>query len=398
MTFDLERSRSREQRSSQEKQEEGEERGRKHKAKVQSGKMLKVKLNLNPLRKSRVHPKSSKKTREKRHEDEEREERKKKKSSKAEEKEEEERGKSKVSNKQKKDPSKKEEVSNKGSEAEEQPASSSSAAQAAALQYQGAALLQQSFSLSAASRNQTTNLSLLGPAGSQLSGSSLSLQGGHFLFPSGPGTTPGGAPDSLSRLSAAGLTSPAAPLQTFSPQTLHTPGLTSSIVANPAAALQSFTQPPVSSPLVAALNPDPAPQTGEAHELPPESAQSSTPHTQVPPGAGALIPQTPGALIPQTPGAVSTAEDASKGQSQTDSVQRAAALTVEGLSVNEGLTAAPTGEVGASTQSVSSSGDALLQQEYLSEDGGSSPRRKLRLVLPEKTSGRPPTALERKIR
>ncbi|XP_036939991.1 uncharacterized protein lrrc53 [Acanthopagrus latus] len=41
---------------------------------------------------------------------------------------------------------------------------------------------------------------------------------------------------------------------------------------------------------------------------------------------------------------------------------------------------------------------ALLQQECLSGQGGSSPRRKLKLVLPEKTSSRPPTALERKIR
>ncbi|XP_049603155.1 uncharacterized protein lrrc53 [Syngnathus scovelli] len=58
---------------------------------------------------------------------------------------------------------------------------------------------------------------------------------------------------------------------------------------------------------------------------------------------------------------------------------------------------------GASTQSTSSSGCAkatspLLQQEYLEEESGSSSRRKLRLVLPEKTSSREPTALEKKIR
>lgn len=40
----------------------------------------------------------------------------------------------------------------------------------------------------------------------------------------------------------------------------------------------------------------------------------------------------------------------------------------------------------------------MQQQEYLSEEGGSNLKRKLRLVLPEKTSNRPLTALERKIR
>ncbi|XP_055008112.1 uncharacterized protein lrrc53 isoform X2 [Boleophthalmus pectinirostris] len=40
----------------------------------------------------------------------------------------------------------------------------------------------------------------------------------------------------------------------------------------------------------------------------------------------------------------------------------------------------------------------LIQQEYLSEDEGTSPKRKLRLVIPEKATNRPLTALERKIR
>lgn len=42
--------------------------------------------------------------------------------------------------------------------------------------------------------------------------------------------------------------------------------------------------------------------------------------------------------------------------------------------------------------------NVLQQQECLSEEGGSNPKRKLRLVLPEKTSSQPLTALERKIR
>lgn len=57
-----------------------------------------------------------------------------------------------------------------------------------------------------------------------------------------------------------------------------------------------------------------------------------------------------------------------------------------------------------STQSVApadtdgKAAQVMQQQEYLSEEGGSNLKRKLRLVLPEKTSKRPLTALERKIR
>lgn len=53
--------------------------------------------------------------------------------------------------------------------------------------------------------------------------------------------------------------------------------------------------------------------------------------------------------------------------------------------------------LGGSTQT-GSAAEGLQQQEYLSEEPGSEPKRKLRLVLPEKTSSRPLTALERKIR
>lgn len=57
-----------------------------------------------------------------------------------------------------------------------------------------------------------------------------------------------------------------------------------------------------------------------------------------------------------------------------------------------------------STQAVASAdtdgkaAQVLQQQEWRAEEGGSNQRRKLRLVLPEKTSSRPLTALERKIR
>ncbi|KAJ3595547.1 hypothetical protein NHX12_004850 [Muraenolepis orangiensis] len=69
-----------------------------------------------------------------------------------------------------------------------------------------------------------------------------------------------------------------------------------------------------------------------------------------------------------------------------------------------GVTSAPVestaeeGVVSSSGGVVTAGSQALLQQEYLSEDGGSSPKRKLKLILPEKASSRPPTALERKIR
>ncbi|KAJ0011931.1 hypothetical protein NQD34_012906 [Periophthalmus magnuspinnatus] len=55
--------------------------------------------------------------------------------------------------------------------------------------------------------------------------------------------------------------------------------------------------------------------------------------------------------------------------------------------------------VHAPTESIENiASTTLIQQEYLSEDGGTSPKRKLRLVIPEKTTNRPLTALERKIR
>lgn len=52
----------------------------------------------------------------------------------------------------------------------------------------------------------------------------------------------------------------------------------------------------------------------------------------------------------------------------------------------------------ASADTDGKAAQVLQQQEYLSEEGGSNLKRKLRLVLPEKTASRPLTALERKIR
>nr|XP_033507213.1 uncharacterized protein lrrc53 [Epinephelus lanceolatus]XP_033507214.1 uncharacterized protein lrrc53 [Epinephelus lanceolatus] len=524
VTFDLEslgtleqgRSQGEDKREEKAKSSGDKERGRvrKHKAKVQSSRLLKVKLNLNPLRKSKVHPKrkteqghseksSSKKSKDKRQDGQERGERegkgksgkktkdsseKMKKSSKTkgstedgeeERKDEDEGGqKNKTSSKQQK--GKQESI--EGDQGEnthlensqsgdvtntaDQSASALVIGQGQNLQgipYQGAGLVlgnaqlssHHPLSLSATDRNRTANLSLLGSAGSQLTGSSLSLQGGNFLlssmapgsnalFPSGPAASsiaisgpnmaPRGVPDNFSRQPGVGLTSPAAslltntvhanPLQASAIHTspLHTSlpvGVTSSLAANPpvnSAPVQSFSQskpPPDSSHLVATLKSDPAQgpglQTGEVLH------QSLTIPTQAHPSVDGLSGVTPQA------GLVTTVENLSNNNSQTETrhvyggptvnMSAGGGASTEGLAAGLSVGSMQAADVSVSgvtapsmsTQSGSSTGDAvaaaaLLQQEYLSEEGGSSPRRKLRLVLPEKTSSRPPTALERKIR
>ncbi|XP_065810459.1 uncharacterized protein lrrc53 [Labrus bergylta] len=519
VTFDLERSRSREQRSSQDNQEEEEafgdkERGRvkRHKAKIQSSRMLKVKLNLNPLRKSKVHPKrkieqgnteksSPKKSKGKRYDGKEREDRDRKgslgkdkkgsnkkieKSSKAkrsiedgeeekEEEESEEGKKSKTSTKQRGSSSKKGQSSKGSSDVDQgenthlenstfgnttntdhQPGSGTGTGQGQSLQggniqYQGAGLVlgsaHHSSSLSATNRNQSIKPSLIGPGGSQLTGSTYSPQGGHFFlntmaprstapFPNssaapntaiGPNMAPSGAQDSFIRQSGAGLMPPAASLQanavhanplqssamqTFPIHTAQPAGLASGLPANPAVAapVQSSLQghlPPDSSPLVARLKSDPVQgpglQTGDGvHQLPTKESPSDPP--QAPPGVEVLS----GITHQDPPGPVITVENLSNSKSQTKTGHVPAASTVEGLAAGGSggsmhSSDVPDSGVGVPNPSVSSTSDAvvtpaLLQQEYLSEEGGSSPRRKLRLVLPEKTSSRPPTALERKIR
>ncbi len=541
VTFDLESSGTHGEEGGRGKREEGvrtardkeRERARRHKAKVQSSRLLKVKLNLNPLRKSKVHPKrkaeqghsetsSSKKSKEKRQDGKEREEKEAKgKSSKKtksgsekmkkskgltkdgeEEEEEKDRGgggqKSKTSSKQEKTASRSGQRSQGSTEGEQsdsthpensQPGDTTNTAdpsasavaigqgqhlQGRSIQYQGAGLVlgsaqlssQHPLSCSAADRNHTTTLALLGSAGSQLTGSSLSLQGGNVLlnttapgsnalFPSypdhsiarsiaisGPNMAPSGVPDSFSRQAGVGLMSPAAsllanPLLASAVHTspLHTSqaaGLALSLAANPAvnpAPVQSLSQSrpaPDSSPLVTRLKSDPAQgpglQTGEGLlQLPPESPalqikESLTLPTQAPPSVDGLS-----GVTPQASGPLTTVENLSNNNSQTETGRVPAGSTVNmsagGVALTEGLAAVVSGgsmqaadvsvsgvsAPSMSTQSVSSTGDAvaaaaLLQQEYLSEEGGSSPRRKLRLVLPEKTSDRPPTALERKIR
>ncbi|CAJ1071417.1 uncharacterized protein lrrc53 [Xyrichtys novacula] len=480
VTFDLERGHSQDRGKHDAEGEESlrEERGRVRRHKVQSGKLLRVKLNLNPLRKSKVHPRRKseqsdtenshlKRTKDRRYNGKERRDRKEakggknNKSLKAEgsledgEESKEDKG-TKGKKSKKRDPSTKGKGTDESRGVEQkkdsppansdhEPGSSTSAAQAQSLQtggiqYQGAGFVlggaQHVLSLSATDRNQTTNLPLLGPAGSQLFGSSLSLQGGNplaprsaTLFPSslaapstticGPGKTSAVVQDGFIRQAGAGFIAPATSLQVntghenplqsgaihpSSLQSSQSVGLASNLTANPAvvpAPMQSYLQgnlPVVSSPLVAAQGPGlqtnkGAPQSKESHILP----------TQVTPNMEGLS-----GVTPQTPGPVTTVEDLSNSKSQIEMAH----VPAEGLFLNEGLTAGDTGggmqaadvpALSLSTQSVSSTGDAgmspaLLQQEYLSEEGGSSPRRKLRLILPEKTSSRPPTALERKIR
>ncbi|XP_035025452.2 uncharacterized protein LOC118117374 [Hippoglossus stenolepis] len=206
--FDLEQGEDRREKRGRTSRDKEKGRKRRQKVKNQSPGKLKVKLNLSPLRKSKVHPKrkneqghldksSSKKSNEKRQDGKEKEG---------------EEGKSKSGRKTKgsREKGKKSTKSTGLSEentnpAHPQPADSTSTAdqsasagtigqgqnlQGGSIQYQEAGLLlrnaqlstQHPFSLSAADGNRTANLSLLGSADSHLTGSSLSVQGGNILL------------------------------------------------------------------------------------------------------------------------------------------------------------------------------------------------------------------------
>ncbi|XP_035526841.1 uncharacterized protein LOC118334872 [Morone saxatilis] len=522
VTFDLKKLKTQEHRNSQadDKEEERTSRDkdsgrvRRHKANGQSSRLLKVKLNLNPLRKSKVHPKrktehghseksSPKESKDKRPDGKERGERvgkgksgkKTKSSSEKAKKSTKTKGSTEDGVEKKEGGAQKSKITPKGGaggqESTEgnqgenkhpensQPADTTNTAdqsasaiaigqrqnlQGGTIQYQGAGLVLGSAQLS--SQHPFS-------AGSQLTGSSLALSGGNFLlntmtpgsnarFPNypansiapsiaigGPNMAPFGTSDSFSRQAGAGLMAPAtsllantgtanslqanamhnAPLHTSATQPAGlAPNITANPVFNPAPG-QSLLQsqlPPDSSPLIARLKSDPAQgqdlQTSRgANQQPlesqaPQSKESLTLRTQTPPNADVFSEVTH-----QAPAPVTSAENLSNNNSQTEtgcvpagstvSVSAGVVALAEGLSagVSGGsMQAADVSVSGVSapsmsTQSVSSTGDAvttaaLLQQEYLLEEGGSSPRRKLKLVLPEKTSGRPPTALERKIR
>ncbi|XP_061654483.1 uncharacterized protein lrrc53 [Phyllopteryx taeniolatus] len=151
-----------------------------------------------------------------------------------------------------------------------------------------------------------------------------------------------------------------------------------------------------------------APRTGDK-PTPLASSESEPPSSFLPIKASQSIDSST-----KVPKAVNTVENLSKRYSQTENEAVPGGLVESifdggrpGTEVHAVSERSMLGEdifpQAASTQSTSSSGSSmaaspLLKQEYLSEEGGSSPRRKLRLVLPEKTSSREPTALEKKIR
>ncbi|KAL6104784.1 lrrc53 [Pungitius sinensis] len=459
VTFDLESSRSlrrkykreEEVRSCQEK-----ERGKRHKAEVQSSRSPKVKLNLKPLGKIQVHPKmktelghsekvSSKRSKDKRQEAGDRGDReaigkpgkktkektlnKRPNEDREEENEAEDTGEGGQENKQEKGGQGNIEDSHHDDTANTAHPSACALPFGQGQMLQGQGNAQHPVCISGP--NHTNNRSLLGSSRSQPTGSSLSLQGGNFLVPtgpaksvaplaiSGPNMAPSGATDSIIGQHGFSLMSPATSHLADTVNTLQASAIQNSplptsqaaglaLSVNPpvdSAPVQSLSQskpPPDNSPLVAGWKTDPVPGSGFStgvgvrHNLP----------TQAPLSGDGLSEETP-------PGPVTTVESLSNINSQTETEEVHAGPTA--LSLTEGPAAELSGgsmqgadvsESGVSvpsvsTQSVSSTGDAaaaLLQQEYLSEEGGSSPRRKLRLVLPEKTSSRPPTALERKIR
>lgn len=413
------------------------EKEREKRHKVQLGRSLKVKLNLNPLKNSKVHPRrrseeahaehrSSKRSKEKRKE-RKREglekgekhdkktkssHKKRRKSSKSEaltkdgEEEEEQKGETGETSKLRKTTSKSENPDQESPGDQVRilnPDSSQPAVSAASLhQYQAGPVLsraqllsQRPFSFLPANRNRTTSLSLGGSAGSQLTGSSLSMQTGSVLLntltpgsnpllpaglaASGVGLTglnvaPGGSSETLSRQAAGGMVS-AVPL-------LLAKTVQSSPGHSAPPQMSQSEEPVLSSGNQAA---DPALgqgfQTGEGLlQLPNQNQEDKS---------GVQAPELE-TVVENMSSSNSQPVNTSPGGPQTE-VGSGGSMKAAGGSVPD------VSEPGGSTES-SSGAAALLQQEYLSEEGGSSPRRRLRLILPEKTSNYPPTALERKIR
>lgn len=360
VTFDLS-SRILEQRNIREEEarssrDKDKGRERRHKAKIQAGRLLKVKLNLNPLRKSKVHPKRKhednlKKSHEKRQSGKERREKEEKVNS----------GKKTRGEKMKKSTKNTEDREGKGerestaadqgktthpdkSQSDDTTNTAGQSASAIAIGQIHNLLGQATasvltgpkpssmhpFSLSTIDRNHTTNLSLLGSAGSQLTGSSLSLQGGNILLSTG------------------------------------TPGHNTLFPTGPANAVASSIGPNLaaSGPLI--------------ENLSNTNSQTETEHV---PGGSTVNMLAGGAALAEGPGVVVSGDSVQADVSVSVSGVSAPIMSTQSDSSTEGAAGAP----------------ALLHQEYLSEEEGSNPRRKLRLVLPEKTSSHPPTALERKI-
>lgn len=450
VSFDLQSSRTLEEGNSQieDKREEDvirdKRKRREKRQKVQSSRLVKVKLNLNPLRKSKVHPRkkneqgpleksSSKKSKEKRKDGKEREEKEEKgksskkkigKSSKIETsaevgiKEEEVGGEEgqKSQTPSEKTTSKSDNNDQKSTEDSRYPENNQSVQSSSAADQSGSTIVSghgqsllgnkyQGTGLTLGSaQHSSTNLSLLGSAGSQLSGSSLSLPGGNFLlstlasgsnllFPrgpapsiafSGPNVAPSSAPDMLIREAAGGVLSAANPLHASA--TPQTGGAPLNLAANPGvnpAVVQSPSQSqmlPDSAPLVAM----PKPELVQGQVIAPKRLEPTSTAENI------SISNSQAETGNVSVGTIADISVGGVAQTEVPAVERS------GASMQE---AGVSGVPGISTESESSTAAALLQQEYLPEEGGSpSLRRKLRLVLPEKTSSRPLTALERKIR
>ncbi|KAK2895744.1 hypothetical protein Q8A73_015232 [Channa argus] len=418
--FDLESLRTLEQENNQGKDKWAEEartsrhkekdQNKRQKTKTQYTRQLKVKLNLNPLGKSKVHPKR------------------------------------------------------KHKQNHSEKSSYKKNLQIGPVQYQGSGLVLGSselpfknpFSLSAAESIHTTSLPLLASAGSQLTGSSVSLQGGNVLLStmspafnpllssgpaysaapniaiSGPNLASTGSLGSFGRQTGVGLmhtatsllanTVQANPLQAGAiqsapPQNSQAGALVLNLATNPSLNPEpiqflSQSQMPDSSPLVGRLKSDPAQgpdlqTTNGLHQLPPESQVPQS--TQNLPVQAQAPPDGLSGVTFRALGSGTDMENLSTN-SQTEAGQvpggSAYSMLTGGAALAEGPEVGVSGDnteaanVSISSVSGSSPGDAplLLHQEYLSEEGDSSPKRKLRLALPEKTSSRPPTAMEKKIR
>ncbi|KAG7525131.1 hypothetical protein JOB18_022592 [Solea senegalensis] len=491
VTFDLEGLRNLEQGDIQgEDKREEKLRSPRHKEKGRKKKQLKVKLNLSPLRKNKVHPKrkneqghSSKKGKENRRDGKEREEKEEKpKSSK----------KTKESNKKTtkstdspdKERRKKEDKDGKSTSLSEQettlkseqggreettpaqeentdPGNSRSGdsannadqqtlstatgqghnVQTGSIQYHEAGMVL---------RNQATNLSLLGSTASRLTGSSLSIQGGNMLLNtmasgskslapaiaiSGPNLASSGGLGGFGRQTGVGIVSPATSLLAnvvhanslqasgMQPPLLHNSqvgGLSTNLAANPGI-IQTLSQSqltPDSSPVVTRQTNGPGSGLQKAEGPHQPSAESQAPQTKNGLPMQAQAPQNTEGLsgvTDQVLALVTPVESLSGNNSQTGTGKVPDSSSLNGGNVGPAvglsgdnkeatdMSLSGVSVPSVSTQNGPSTGGAdgttaLLQQEYVSEEGTSSPRRKLRLVLPEKTSSRAPTALEKKIR
>ncbi|XP_068195969.1 uncharacterized protein lrrc53 [Antennarius striatus] len=485
VTFDLERLRNLEQRNSagrNKRVEEGktsrDKEKRTHKAKVQSSRVLKVKLNLNPLRKSKVHSEKSspKKSKDKRQGGKERQERDRKaKSDKSIKGSTEKVKKSKRPTEDvEKDVEKEDDQVEHKHQEKLEPCDVTNTAdkstpavaigqgqamdvQGDSIQFQGAGLvlgrsqLSSQHHLSISATDKSALMSLSGPMRPQLAGQGLSLQKGNFMLNtmvpgsnavftsnlanpnpsiaiSGPLMAPGGAPslnrDAGLRLLTSATSALVNPLQASSiTSPLHTnqpTGLTLSLPDNPAVHPipgQSLSQTQLTSDSSATTRLQAEPAQGPlslaskgVNQLQPESHAVDSKDPTTPISRTHVNVDGLPAVSTQAQGPGTTEDNLSNNNSQAGpghahaesmvNVTSGVVVLTEGLTTGvseDHMHAADVSGGSTSTMSHHGNGSVLLQQEYVSEEG-SSPRRKLRLVLPEKTSSRPPTALERKIR